>query len=186
MDKKIKAEEELKEEEISAEENQASVEVEVAPDERDQQIAELSAELQSARENMAKLTNMLQQLQADFDNFRKRNASATSEAKEKGVFEAVKTLLPAFDAVIVAEKQIDDPKTLEGLAMVERQLNTCLETLGITPIESVGSTFDPNLHNAVYAEEKEGVEANIVLEEFSKGYKSEAGVVRFATVKISK
>ena len=143
-------------------------------------------ELEKEKERNKSLTEMLQQLQADFDNYRKRNAKLEQEAKQRGVFDAVKSMLPAFDAVSVAKKQITDENTLKGLDMVEKELLNCLDSLEIKPIETVGMPFDPNLHNAVVAECVEGIPAGRVIEEYSAGYISPSGVVRYATVKISK
>ena len=162
-------------------------ECEACSNEKAEQInEELSALLEQEKETTAKLSLMLQQLQADFDNFRKRNANLAQESRQKGIFEAIKAVLPAFDAVIGAKKQITDESTLKGLDMVERALLSSLETLEITPIKTVGEQFDPNLHNAVMAEEVEGVESGEILEEYSAGFTSPNGVVRFATVKIAK
>ena len=143
-------------------------------------------ELEKEKERNATLIGMLQQLQADFDNYRKRNAKLEQDAKQKGIFDAVKSMLPAFDAVSAAKKQITDENTLKGLDMVEKELLNCLDSLEIKPIETVGMPFDPNLHNAVVAENVEGIPAGRVIEEYSPGYISPNGVVRFATVKISK
>ena len=142
--------------------------------------------LEKEKEKNASLIGMLQQLQADFDNYRKRNAKLEQEAKQRGIFDAVKSMLPAFDAVSSAKKQITDENTLKGLDMVEKELLNCLDSLDIKPIETVGMLFDPNLHNAVVAESVEGIPAGRVIEEYSAGYISPNGVVRFATVKISK
>ncbi len=155
-------------------------------DERDIKISELTSELEENRQKMVQLMGMLQQLQADFDNYRKRNANISSESRQKGIFDAVKSLLPAFDAVKSAQKQITDEATLEGLNMVERELLSSLTALDIEPIKTVGEQFDPNLHNAVFAESVEGVPSGQILEEYSTGYTSPNGVVRFATVKIAK
>ncbi len=142
--------------------------------------------LEEEKAKNASLMQQLQLLQADFDNYRKRNMKLADEARQKGIFEAIKAILPAFDAVIIAKKQITDESTLEGLLMVEKELFKTLEELEITPIKSIGEQFDPNLHNAVFAEEVEGKEAGEILEEFSMGFNSPYGVVRFATVKIAK
>lgn len=158
----------------------------VQSDERDETISNLNDEIEATREKVSQLTGLLQQLQADFDNYRKRNANISAESRQKGVFDAVKALLPAFDAVKAAERQITDEDTLAGLKMVERELISSLATLEIEPIQSVGAQFDPNLHNAVFAEEVEGVESGQILEEYNAGYTSPSGVVRFATVKIAK
>lgn len=155
-------------------------------DERDQTISNLNNEIEETRQKVSQLTGLLQQLQADFDNYRKRNANVSNDARQKGVFDAVKALLPAFDAVKVAQKQITDEGTLAGLGMVERELLNCLKTLDIEPIKTVGEQFDPNLHNAVFAEEAEGIPSGQIIEEYGAGYVSPAGVVRFATVKIAK
>lgn len=159
---------------------------EIVQDERDETISNLNEEIQATREKVSQLTGLLQQLQADFDNYRKRNANISAESRQKGVFDAVKALLPAYDAVKAAERQITDEDTLAGLKMVERELNSSLATLDIEPIATIGTQFDPNLHNAVFAEEVEGKESGEILEEYSAGYNSPSGVVRFATVKIAK
>ncbi len=169
----------------SASENCAEVS-EPEIDERDQKIGELTSELEQTQQKMSQLMGMLQQLQADFDNYRKRNANITSESRQKGIFDAVKSLLPAFDAVKSAQKQITDEVTLAGLNMVERELLASLTALDIEPIKTVGEQFDPNLHNAVFAEFVEGVPSGQILEEYSAGYTSPSGVVRFANVKIAK
>lgn len=155
-------------------------------DEREQQIIDLNEELVEAQGRITQLTSMLQQLQADFDNYRKRNATVAIQSQQKGVFEAIKAILPAFDAVQSAKQQITDASTLQGLDMVDRKLLDSLSTLGIERIASTGEAFDPNLHNAVVAEEVEGVESGTIIEEYSAGYKTKDEVVRFATVKIAK
>lgn len=160
--------------------------VEPQIDERDQTISDLNDEIEQSREKVTQLTGLLQQLQADFDNYRKRNANVSAEARQKGVFDAVKALLPAFDAVKAAQRQIADEATLSGLGMVERELISSLKSLEVEPIATVGEQFDPNLHNAVFAEEVEGVPSGQILEEYSAGFTSPSGVVRFATVRIAK
>ncbi len=149
-------------------------------------VAELTTMLAKAKEDNATLMSQLQQLQADFDNYRKRNAKLALESRQKGVFEAVESMLPAFDAVCMAQKQITDENVLKGLSMVDKALIDSLSKLDIKRIEAVGQPFDPHLHNAVLAEEVEGVEAGIVLEEYSAGYTTTDTVVRVATVKVSK
>uniref|UniRef100_UPI0015F4EC5A nucleotide exchange factor GrpE n=1 Tax=Niallia taxi TaxID=2499688 RepID=UPI0015F4EC5A len=60
-----------------------------------------------------------------------------------------------------------------------------LEKGGVQVIESVGTEFDPHLHQAVMQVEVEGTEPNIVVEEFQKGYKLKDRVIRPAMVKVS-
>ena len=142
--------------------------------------------LQIEKENSIALTKMRQQLQADFANYRKRNANLAQESRQNGVFDAVEALLPAFDAIKSAMKHITDEKTLEGLQMIEKEFINNLATLGITPIKSVGEQFDPNKHNAVVAEPVEGKESGEIVEEYKVGFTTEDKVVRVAMVKIAK
>ncbi len=148
--------------------------------------ADMNLKLQIEKENSIALTKMLQQLQADFSNYRKRNANLATESRQNGIFEAVKALLPALDAIESASKHIKDPDTLKGLEMVKREFVSNLASLGITPIETVGVQYDPNLHNVVVAEEVEGVPSGQIIEEFKSGFISPNGVVRVAMVKIAK
>ena len=62
---------------------------------------------------------------------------------------------------------------------------TVLTEAGVTPIEAVGATFDPELHNAVMHVEDESVGENIVVEEFQKGYKYHDTVLRHSMVKVA-
>ena len=147
---------------------------------------DLNLKLQIEKENSIALTKMLQQLQADFSNYRKRNADLATTSRQNGIFDAVKALLPALDAIQSASKHIQDDNTLKGLAMIEREFISNLSSLGITPIETVGVQYDPNLHNVVVAEDVEGVPSGQITEEIKSGFTSPFGVVRVAMVKIAK
>ncbi len=147
---------------------------------------DMNLKLQLERENSIALTKMLQQLQADFDNYRKRNAKLEIDAYNKGIAYAAKAILPSYDAVDNALKHITDEQTKQGLEMVEREFINSLKEINITPIEAVGKSFDPNLHNAILSEEVEGVESGIVLDEMQKGFVSPNGVIRHSMVKVAK
>lgn len=147
---------------------------------------DLNLKLQLEKENSIALTKMVQQLQADFSNYRKRNSNIAVEAKQNGIYEAVKALLPALDAISSAKKSITDENTLKGLDMIEREFLNNLKTLDIEPIQTEGCQYDPNLHNVIVAEEIEGIPSGQIVEVFKQGFKSPNGVVREAMVKIAK
>ena len=77
-----------------------------------------------------------------------------------------------------------DNAFVKGMEAVYKQFTTVLEEIGVTPIEAVGKEFDPNLHNAVMHDEDETKEANIISEEFQKGYMYKDSVVRHSMVKV--
>ena len=66
-----------------------------------------------------------------------------------------------------------------------RQMTEALEKLGVKPIEAVGSTFNPDLHNAVMHVEDEESPDNTIVEEFLKGYTYRDQVVRHSMVKVA-
>ena len=147
---------------------------------------DLNLKLQIEKENSMALTKMVQQLQADFANYRKRNVNLANEARQNGIFEAVKALLPSLDAISSASKHISDKETLKGFEMIEREFLNNIKVSEIEPIVSIGCQYDPNLHNVVVAEDVEGVPSGQIVEEFKRGFTSPKGIVREAMVKIAK
>ena len=71
---------------------------------------------------------------------------------------------------------------LEGLHLVRERLLAVLEAGEVTPIPTIGHPFDPYLHIAVgTTPEGDGMPGSIVAEE-RRGYRSPAGVLRYADV----
>ena len=73
-----------------------------------------------------------------------------------------------------------------GIELIYQKLESLLENLGVTPMESVGSPFNVEEHDALMQAEKDGVEPGIVLEEHEKGYYINNMVLRHAKVIVSK
>jgi molecular chaperone GrpE (heat shock protein) len=75
---------------------------------------------------------------------------------------------------------------VNGLNLVRERLLAVLESGGVTPIPSVGQMFDPYLHVAVGTSTQipAGMEVtpNIIVAEERRGYRTQAGVIRFAEV----
>ena len=148
---------------------------------------DMQIELEMERKNAETFKNMAIQLQADFDNYRKRNATATAQARLDGVADAVRALLPAYDALLGALKMITDEQVKVGLQMVEREYLQALSSLDIEVIPTFGEAFDPNIHNAIMTEDAEGVDSGTVLDEIQRGFRLKNGtVIRYAIVKIAK
>jgi molecular chaperone GrpE len=74
---------------------------------------------------------------------------------------------------------------VQGFKMINQQLHKALETEGVSEIDALGETFDPNYHQAVMKEAQEDVDPNTVIEVFQKGYMFKDRVIRPAMVKIS-
>ncbi|MBP5651403.1 MAG: nucleotide exchange factor GrpE [Clostridia bacterium] len=129
---------------------------------------------------------MAQRIQAEFENYKKRNATISQDSYRNGVMAAVRKMLPVIDSFKQAKGQIKDESVLSGLDLVLGQMMNALKDLGVTKIECVGLPFDPNYHNAVLVGKDSHKEDGIVLEEYQEGFIMGDNVIRHSVVKINK
>lgn len=130
---------------------------------------------------------MAQRVQADFDNFRRRNQNVRKESFDDGARAFATTLLPVLDNLeraISAAAQSTDESLRSGVEMILRQLNDAFEKRGITSINRLGEKFDPNLENAVMQGGPDDGEPGTVCAVLQKGYQMEGTVLRHAMVKV--
>ncbi len=149
--------------------------------------AELEEALEAAQAKQEEYLNLAQRVQADFDNFRRRNQNIRKEAFEDGARSLVISLLPVVDNLeraIEAAKESPDPSLREGVEMVVRQLAEIFTKRGILPICRPGEKFDPILENAVLQGDAGEGEPGTVCEVFQKGYQMGDFVLRHAMVKV--
>ena len=73
----------------------------------------------------------------------------------------------------------------KGVEMIEAQIKSAFEKLGVTEIGQAGDPFDPNLHNAVAHIEDEALGENVIAAVYQKGYKLGDRVVRHAMVQVA-
>lgn len=126
-------------------------------------------------------------LAADFDNFKRRNATAVAASYADGKAEVVKSFLGVEDNIERAIASIPDENSRKGVELIKKQFDEILKKLGVVEIEALNAPFDPNLHNAVMqceAENKEDVDKCV--EVFQKGYTMDGKVIRYSFVKVAK
>ena len=121
---------------------------------------------------------------ADLDNYRKRMARERSEDLRFARSGLIEELLPIFDnfsmGLQMAEQE-QDSMIYKGMAMVKGQLDDFLSAQGVKEVAAEG-VFDPNYHEAVAEEEKEGAEAGEILFVKRKGYILHDRLLRAAAV----
>lgn len=135
------------------------------------------------------LTDKYKRTMAEFDNFRKRTEKEKSAMYEIGARDIIEKILPTVDnfergLATLSEEEMKSAFA-DGMDKTYKQLLKSLEDAGVKAIESVGSEFDPNLHNAVMHIEDESLGENVVAEEFQKGYTYKDTVVRHSMVKVA-
>ena len=69
--------------------------------------------------------------------------------------------------------------------MTVNQFLEVLKAMGVTPIEALGETFDPTLHNAVMHTEDPGHGEQEIVQEFQKGFRMGERVIRFSMVQVA-
>ena len=132
--------------------------------------------------------------QADFENYRKRVERERGETYNQIVGEVVSHLLPVMDNLrraLDAEASVEASESkefrhfLHGVELINKQLNSVLESMGIETVATVGQPFDPHVHEAVAIEQTDRFEPDIVMEEIARGYRLGDKLLRPAIVKVA-
>lgn len=170
---------------------QGEVETEQKPDieiDRDgmndeQYIAALEQKLGQAIAEANTCKGLTQRLQADFDNYRKRNNSIAEDMKLLGQSIVIEKLLTVLDNCDLARKYIQDQSALTGFNMIENQILTALAGFGLKEVETDGKEFDAKVMQAV-ERVKDEQNAGKVVEVLAKGYLLNDKLLRPASVKV--
>ncbi|XP_014491397.1 uncharacterized protein LOC106753989 [Vigna radiata var. radiata] len=146
-------------------------------------IAALSEELSIERDRILRIS-------ADFDNFRKRTERDRLSLVTNAQGEVVESLLPVLDNFERAKTQIKvetegEEKIVNSYQSIFKQFNEILASLGVEPVETVGTPFDPLLHEAIMREDSAEFEDGIIIQEFRKGFKLGDRLLRPSMVKVS-
>ena len=151
-----------------------------------EEFAAAKAHIEALTKEKDETVGLLQRIQADFDNFRRRNASVRFDSYEEGKRDTVKELLPALDNLERALDTIpaENASLREGIAMVQRQMLDSLKKLGLEEVES-NCIFDPNKHEAVMREKVDGKESGEIVVVFQKGYRMGDRIIRHCMVKVA-
>lgn len=152
-------------------------------------IEELQEKLAQSEQKSEENYQKYLRVQADFDNFRRRTRKEKEDQAKYASLSLVEQLLPAmdnFERALVASQGSQDVESLaKGVEMVFRQMEQALQAEGVEVIPTVGTAFDPTVHQAVMQVDSEEYEAGTVVEELQKGYNLKDKVIRPAMVKVS-
>ena len=142
----------------------------------------LKAKLDKLTDERDDAIRQAQRLQAEFENYRKRNAQIAADSRDDGIRDTVKNLLPVLDNFDRALENAPDDQFAAG--NIAKQFVSALEKCGAEELEAKGQ-FDPNLHDAVMKDNIEGVPSNEITAVLQKGYRVKGKIVRYAMVKVN-
>jgi len=126
-------------------------------------------------------------LAAEYDNYRKRTAKETQQARARGQGDLIKSLLDSLDDLsrfAHVDPAVTDTATLvTGVEMVERNMMKALTNVGVEVIDPVELPFDPNLHEAVSTLAADTPdEDHMVAQVYQRGYMLNGQLIRPARV----
>lgn len=149
-----------------------------------------SAEPPTPEDEVARLTDKLRRVEAEFVNETKRIRRQAEGDRKYAIEAVVVDLLPVIDALHGARDGLPDDESSramrEGLALVEQQLQTVFQRYGVSAIEALGKPFDPARHQAMLMVERADVDPQTVCEVMRVGYELHGRVVRPAEVLVAK
>lgn len=183
MDEKILTEEQNAEQPMTEENTDGPA--------QNERSASSESEIQALQKQVEELKDKYVRLVADFDNFRKRSARERIELIQTASKDVISELLPVLDDSERAEKQMQSTQDIEALKegqkLVFNKLRTTLQSKGLKSMDSVGTEFNPEFHEAItevaVPDEKQ---KGKVIDEVEKGYYLNDKIIRFAKVVVGK
>ena len=152
----------------------------------DGQLASVTAERDQLKAEKADLQDRLHRALADFDNARRRGEQQRFDYLQFAAKELVRDLLPILDDFERA-LEVESPSRdyAKGVELIYQRLYETLKKMGLEPIETAGTKFDPNLHQAVERVPSEDAEDQAILGEYQRGYNFKGKLLRPAMVRVA-
>ena len=160
----------------------------------DAKVAELTAAVEAARAEALDFKDRYLRKAADFENAKKRFQKERDDLRQyaaEGVFKEMVAVLDDLHRAVKhfpseAELGADLTNLVQGVRLVHRKFTQSLEKLGVTPVDSEGTHFDPTLHEALQQIEDPSVPEGTVVREFQRAYKLHDRLLRPAFVVVSR
>jgi len=142
-------------------------------------------ELDQLKAERDQLLDRLARLQAEFENARKRAERERVEYRDYAAGSVVEQFLPVVDNFELALKSSGTADQLRhGVELIVKQMDEVLRQLQVSAIPTVGEAFDPRIHEALGAVEREDLPDQHVAEEVRRGYRLRERMLRPALVRV--
>jgi molecular chaperone GrpE len=129
--------------------------------------------------------NQVLRAQAELQNYKRRTEQRMQQFRDGATRDLIVKLLPVvddFDILFDHHQNEDETISIKGVTMIYNKLMSTLLELGLEPIEAAGQAFDPNVHEAIMAEESNEVEEGKILKVWQRGFKHKDSLMRPAKV----
>ncbi|WP_279132762.1 nucleotide exchange factor GrpE [Photobacterium phosphoreum] len=154
-------------------------------------IAELEAALLAKDAEVNEIKDMALRIRAESDNVRRRSEQEIDKARKYALNKFAEELLPVIDnlerAIDMADKNDEATKAMmEGVELTLMTMTSTVAKFGLTVIDPLGETFNPEFHQAMAIQESTEFAPNSVMAVMQKGYELNGRVIRPAMVMVSK
>ena len=147
-------------------------------------------QLEEALREKDQFRALSQRAQADLYNYKARAAQEQESLRLNANSQIILKILSAMDDLDRAMRLVPEDAVatgwLEGLQLVQRNIENVLNSEGVTKIEAQDQVFEPREHEAVFYEETPDSQEGIVTKIVRDGYKLHDKVLRAAQVVVSK
>ena len=151
-----------------------------------EKINEEKNELQKKQQELEDLTDRYKRILAEFENHKKRSQKEREGLYNSILSDVIEVMLPVVDNLENAAKvETADENYKQGVELVLKQFKDVLKSKGVEEIETVGKTFDPELHEAVSSIQDENLGEKEIAQEYRKGYKIGNRVIRHSMVVVA-
>lgn len=152
---------------------------------------EIETEISKAKQEAQQHYDHLLRVSAEFENYKKRTSREMKELTKYANERLIKELLTVVDNLERAIESASgthagDDSLVQGVNLTLNETLKILERHHVTPINSLGETFDPNYHQAMMQEQVSDQPPNTVVREMQKGYMIHERLLRPALVAVSK
>lgn len=152
-------------------------------DKKADEIIELKKQIEAQKVQIEETEDRLKRVAAEFDNYKKRSSKEKDGLYNSLVGDIVSNFLPIIDNLEKAvEAETKDEEYKKGVELVLKQFKDVLASRGVTEIEAVGKTFDPELHEAVSSVQDATKGEKEIVQEYRKGYMIGNRVIRHSMV----
>ncbi|NIF34703.1 nucleotide exchange factor GrpE [Enterobacter sp. Cy-643] len=157
-------------------------------DPRDEEIANLQAQLAEMKQREREIEP---RHQADLANLRRRTEQDIEKAHKFALEKFVNELLPVIDsldrALEVADKSNPDlAPMIEGIELTQKSMLDVVRKFGVEVVGETNVPFNPDVHQAIAMVESADVAPNNVLMVMQKGYTLNGRTIRAAMVSVAK
>jgi molecular chaperone GrpE len=176
------------EQQVSADEQEPQVTIEVPPE--DMEKPELLIRLREVQATADNNFDLFIRSQAEIENLKKRFQKEKSELAKFSHESIIKQLLPVMDnlekAILASQDENPIDAVRQGVELTLKGLKDVLERSGLKQVETDGELFDPNFHEAMFEQENNTVKQGTILHTLQTGYTLNDRLIRPAMVVVSR